>query len=291
MSIFSTPKIDCHCHILDPVNFAYAPDVAYRPQGQETGSAAYFAQVLRSYGFAHALLVGPNSGYGTDNRCLLDAIAHSNGMFKGISVVPNDASVDQLQALKLQGVVGIAFNVALHGLAHYADIAPLLQRLADLQLFAQVQVDAPQMVTLAPTLLASGAEILIDHGGRPAVALGPHEPGFQSILQLGATGRACIKLSGWQKFSASPHPFGDTDWVFNELLNAFGPAQCIWGSDWPFLRAPQRLDYGPLLALFAKRVPDAQVRQAILWDTPRRLFGFEAVSGLAPKTSDPTAVR
>ncbi len=283
MSIFSTPKIDCHCHILDPLSFPYSQDVAYRPQGQETGSAAYFAQVLRSYGFAHALLVGPNSGYGTDNRCMLDAIAHSDGMFKGIAVVPNEASADQLQALKAQGVVGIAFNLALHGLAHYADIAPLLQRLNDLQLFAQVQVDGPQMVALAPMLLASGAEILIDHGGRPAVALGPQEPGFQSILQLGATGRASIKLSGWQKFSASPYPFGDTDWVFTELLNAFGPAHCLWGSDWPFLKATQRLDYGPLLALFAQRVPDAQVRQAIIWDTPCRLFGF------GPKTSDPTA--
>ncbi|MDE2418346.1 MAG: amidohydrolase family protein [Burkholderiales bacterium] len=276
MSIFSAPKIDCHCHILDPVQFAYAPDVAYRPQGQETGSAAYFAQVLRSYGFAHALLVGPNSGYGTDNRCMLDAIVRSDGMFKGIAVVPNNASADLLQALKAQGVVGIAFNVALHGLAHYADIAPLLQRLADLQLFAQVQVDAPQMVQLAPLLLASGARILIDHGGRPTVPLGPHEPGFQSILQLGATGLAHIKLSGWQKFSALPCPFADTDWVFTELLNAFGPTHCMWGSDWPFLRATQRLDYGPLLNLFAQRVPNAQVRQAILWDTPRRLFGFGA---------------
>jgi predicted TIM-barrel fold metal-dependent hydrolase len=282
-TLYTQPKVDCHCHVLDPNGFAYAPDVAYRPTGQETGSADYFSQVLAAYGVQHALLVGPNSGYGTDNRCMLDAIAHSDGMFKGIAVVPNDASVDQLQALKAQGVVGIAFNVALHGLAHYADIAPLLQRLADVQLFAQIQVDGPQMVPLAPTLLASGAEILIDHGGRPAVALGPDEPGFQSILQLGATGRASIKLSGWQKFSAAPYPFGDTDWVFTELLNAFGPAHCLWGSDWPFLKAAQRLDYGPLLALFAQRVPDAQVRQAILWDTPRHLFGF------GPRTSGPTA--
>jgi predicted TIM-barrel fold metal-dependent hydrolase len=48
----------------------------------------------------------------------------------------------------------------------------------------------------------------------------------------------------------------------------------MWGSDWPFLKAAERLDYGPLLALFAHWVPDPQLRQAILWDTPRRLFGF-----------------
>ena len=30
-------KIDAHCHVFDPVRFAYAADVAYRPQGQQGG--------------------------------------------------------------------------------------------------------------------------------------------------------------------------------------------------------------------------------------------------------------
>ena len=54
----------------------------------------------------------------------------------------------------------------------------------------------------------------------------------------------------------------------------FGPDHCVWASDWPFLKAPFRLDYGPLLQLFAKAVPKAEDRQKILWDTPQRLFGF-----------------
>ena len=41
-SIYAAPKIDCHCHVLDPAGFAYAPGVTYRPAGQETGSADYF---------------------------------------------------------------------------------------------------------------------------------------------------------------------------------------------------------------------------------------------------------
>ena len=105
-SIYSVPKVDCHCHILDPQGFAYAADVSYQPAGQETGSADYFEQVLDAYGVQHALLVGPNSGYGVDNRCLLAAIAASHGRFKGIAVVPHDASSDCLEALKAQGICG-----------------------------------------------------------------------------------------------------------------------------------------------------------------------------------------
>ena len=273
-SIYTTPKVDSHCHILDPKRFPYAADVAYRPPGQETGSADYFAQVLDAYGVRHALLVGPNSGYGTDNRCMLDAIARGRGRFKGIAVVPNDEGSDRLQELKVQGVVGVAFNFSLHGLDHYRNIPPLLARLAALDLFVQVQVDGEQMHTLAPMLRACGAHILIDHCGRPDSAAGLTGKGFAAVLGMADGQRATVKLSGFSKFSAQAFPFADARPYASALLDAFGPDHCIWASDWPFLKAPDRLDYGALLQLFAQAVPNAADREKILWHTPRRLFGF-----------------
>ena len=49
MNVFDEPKIDCHCHVLDPARFAYAPDVAYRPAGQEIGPADQYRQVMDAY--------------------------------------------------------------------------------------------------------------------------------------------------------------------------------------------------------------------------------------------------
>jgi predicted TIM-barrel fold metal-dependent hydrolase len=49
----------------------------------------------------------------------------------------------------------------------------------------------------------------------------------------------------------------------------------MWGSDWPFLRAPERIDYGTILALMEQLVPGVDDRRKIMWDTPARLFGFE----------------
>lgn len=274
-SIYSALKVDCHCHVLDPQGFAYAADVSYRPAGQETGSADYFKHVLDAYGVQHALLVGPNSGYGTDNRCLLAAIASSHSRFKGIAVVPHDASAGYLQELKAQGIVGIAFNYSLHGLDYYRAAESLFARLAALELFVQVQVEQAQMRTLAPVLLNSGAQLLIDHCGRPDVTQGFGGEGFTALLQLADSGRATVKLSGFSKFSTEDFPFADTRIYTGALLDAFGPDHCIWASDWPFLKALKRLDYGPLLQLFAQQVPDAEHRQKILWDTPKRLFGFK----------------
>jgi predicted TIM-barrel fold metal-dependent hydrolase len=275
-SIYTAPKVDCHCHVLDQDGFAYASDVAYRPAGQETGSAEYCNQVLDAYGVQHALLVGPNSGYGTDNRCLLDAIARGQGRFKGVAVVTHDASLAQLQELKSQGIVGVALNYSLHGLDYYRSTAPLMERLAALDMFVQVQVEGDQMHSLAPALLGCGAKLLIDHCGRPDIAQGLTGKGFTALLSLASSERAVVKLSGFSKFSRQDYPFTDALPYVHALVAAFGADHCIWASDWPFLKAPRRLDYGPLLQHFARAVPDAKVRQKMLWETPLRLFAFNA---------------
>jgi predicted TIM-barrel fold metal-dependent hydrolase len=98
---------------------------------------------------------------------------------------------------------------------------------------------------------------------------------FQALLAIGRERDAHIKLSGHYKFSQQPHPYEDT-WPFiAALVEAFTLDRCVWGSDYPFLRAPERLDYGPLLAVLAKLFPDASDRHRLLWRTPARLLGFD----------------
>jgi predicted TIM-barrel fold metal-dependent hydrolase len=36
----------------------------------------------------------------------------------------------------------------------------------------------------------------------------------------------------------------------------------------------ERVDYGPVLKFVETWLPDATARRKVLWDTPRRLFGF-----------------
>lgn len=268
------PRIDCHVHVFDPARFPYAADAWYTPSPAETGTPDQLGHVLDAHGVRHALLVGPNSGYGLDNRCLLDTLARHPDRYKGVAVVRHDASRAELQALQAQGVVGVAFNVALLGVDHYRDTGPLLEHLRELDLWAQVQVEGEQLCALAPLLRDSGARLLFDHGGRPRPAEGVGQPGFDTLLGLADTGRAVVKLSGWAKVSQRPHPHADVVPYARALLQAYTPQALVWASDWPFLRAPARIDYGPLLDWLAQLVPDAAARQTILWDTPRRLFGF-----------------
>ena len=274
MAIHDEDKIDCHNHVFDPARFPYREDTVYRPSGQEIGTAKQFLRVMDAHGVRHALLVGPTSGYRTDNRCMLDAIAQAPGRFKGIAVVDNDVSREALVALKDGGVVGVAFNPAMEGAEVVTGAGALLDLLADLDMFAQIQVVGDQLVELMPTIERMRTRVLIDHCGRPEVGGGLNQPGFQALLRLADGGRTVVKLSGWQKISQQDHPYEDVQPYVRELLRTFGADACVWGSDWPFLRAPVRLDYGPLLTLFAEMVPDAGQRRRVFWDTPRRLFGF-----------------
>jgi predicted TIM-barrel fold metal-dependent hydrolase len=271
--LLALPKIDTHCHVLDPARFPYAPDVAYRPAGQEMGELAALHAVMDFHGVKHALLVGPNSGYGLDNRCMLDAIAHGGARFKGIAVVPNDASDELLSELQQQGVIGVAFNPSLHGVAYYADIAPLLKRLVERNVWAQFQVQDDQLLELLPMIEASGVHVMFDHCGRPKISQGLHQGGFQALLALGRAGQAVVKLSGFAKFSQSGFPFDDARPFVEALARDFSLHRCMWASDWPYLKASPRLDYGPMMALYADMFSAAECEQ-IMWHSPKSLLGF-----------------
>jgi predicted TIM-barrel fold metal-dependent hydrolase len=274
MGALAERKIDCHNHILDPERYPYSAETRYRPSGQEIGTEQQLHTVCDVYGVNHCLVVGPNSGYGRDNRCLLDSIERSQGRFKGVAVVRNDATTGELADLKARGIVGIAFNATYHSPDFYLDSGPLLQRMAAMGLFAQVQVEGDQLVALLPLLERTDATIVIDHCGRPDISRGLDAPGVAALRALARRGNSAVKLSGHYKFSAEPFPYRDT-WPFiRDLVAHFGLNSCVWGSDWPYLRAPRRIDYGPLLSLVDILFPDEGDRRQLLWETPKRLFGF-----------------
>lgn len=269
------PKIDCHCHVIDPVAFPYQAATPYRPAGQEIGTPAQIAEVFAAHGVRRALLVQPNSGYGEDLRCLIAALDASEGRYRGIAVVAHDISLPDLARLKARGIVGVAFNLAFHGADYYRRTEALLAKLVELDMFLQIQTEQDQLLSLLPLIERSDVRLLFDHCSRPVAEAGIGQPAFQAALAFGRSGRAVVKLSGFAKFSQLRHPFADTRPFVRALEEAFTLDRCVWGSDWPFLRATERIDYGPLLTLAAELFPEPGDRKKLFWETPLRVFGFD----------------
>jgi len=268
--------IDCHAHVFDPTGFPFAENSAYIPVAHEIGTAEDFLAVLDTHGLSHGLLVNPTSGYGTDNRCMLDAIAHSNGRLQGIAKVSPGVSASELADLAAGGIVGARFDLIGDGLAALLDppALKLLKRIGALGWIAEVQCEGDQFAKVKSVLEASGASVIVDHCGRPDLTQGLAQPGFQALLAFGRTGRGAIKLSGPFRFSRTGPPYRDVDPYIAALIDAFTPKRCVWGSDWPFLRIPARIDYSPVLDYLTRWLPEERERRCVLWDTPARLFGF-----------------
>jgi predicted TIM-barrel fold metal-dependent hydrolase len=116
--------------------------------------------------------------------------------------------------------------------------------------------------------------ILVDHTGRPTVEEGVAQPGFRALLHLAATRRAYVKLSGFVKCSREPSPHDDVRPFIDALVDAYTIERCLWASDWPYLRAPARVDYGVQLRVARRLFPDERDRRAFMFDNAKRLFGF-----------------
>ncbi|MDH3281494.1 MAG: amidohydrolase family protein [Gammaproteobacteria bacterium] len=274
MSIFDEPKIDCHAHIFDPTRFPYQENNPFHPGGGETGTVEQLGHVMRAYGVRHVLLVQPNSGYGTDNSYLLQAISESKGRFKGMAKIPHDISLADLKSLKSRGVLGAAINPTFDGLDYYRDAGGLIERLSELEMIANIQVENADLLMFMPWLREFPVRVVIDHCGRPAPGSNPDRPEYQALRELAETQRSFVKISGFAKFSTQGYPFDDIHPHLQSIMDIFTPQRCLWASDWPFLRSPQRQDYGPLIKLMETFFPDAADRRAVFWDNPRRLFGF-----------------
>jgi len=195
-------------------------------------------------------------------------------IFKGVAIAGLDADLDTLRDLKRQGIVGIAFNPTFHGTQYYARSGSLFEKLGELDMFVNLQVERDQMLAFAPWIEHIPARVLIDHCGRPTVEDGLGQAGFKALLQLAGTGRVYVKLSGYNKFARTPYPFEDCWPYLRALVEAFSLERCLWASDWPYLRTTERQDYGPLVSLVELLFPDPAERRRLLWETPRRLFGF-----------------
>jgi predicted TIM-barrel fold metal-dependent hydrolase len=138
-----------------------------------------------------------------------------------------------------------------------------------------LQVGHDQLLMYVPWIGRIPVTVLIDHLGRPTLREGIGQPGFAALLRLADTGRVNVKISGHLKFSERPYPFEDC-WPFvRAVVEAFTLEHCVWASDWPFLRSPQRQDYGPLVTLAVRLFPDEADRRKLFWDPPKRLFGFD----------------
>lgn len=275
--LVNSEKIDCHFHIIDLQRFPLAEGMGYHPRQDESGTFAEMCETFKLHDVRAGLAVQP-SGYGYDNRALLDAIEKSNGSLKGIGVVEPGCTQEGLAYLQEQGVVGLRFNFVdfdERGLGH-AQTGRLLSMMDELGMFVDMQCSPDMLMEAAPLLLESRVKILVDHCGRPTPSRGIWEKSFQGLLRLSDYTEMFIKLSGPFRESLEPFPHRDLDSFVHRIVDAFSVKRCVWGSDWPFINmgSKPRPAYEQTISWISGLLSEDQLK-SVFMDTPTGLFGFK----------------
>ena len=140
----------------------------------------------------------------------------------------------------------------------------------------EIYLEGPRLAGVLPQIRDSGTHVVVDHFGSPDPARGVTCTGFRQVLEGVRTGDTWVKLSAsYRQGGADCRPYVDA------LLDAGGPQQLVWASDWPFVSHEERVTYDDCVADLRRWAPDASTRRIILVDTPMNLFGFDRPMALA----------
>ena len=266
--------VDTHFHIFGPgKRFAYRSDLTATPV--DAPKEALFA-LHEFLGIDHGVIVHTAS-HGTDNSATEDALAATNGAYRGIALVPIDISDAELKRLNAAGFRGARF----HYMGHLSKAATIEEavtfgkRLADIGWHLQIHM-APELIAeLSPAIKRSPAPVVIDHMGRIDASLGLEQPAFTALLRLMDDKNVWMKVSGVDRITQQGPPYADAVPFARKLVSEFGD-RTVWGTDWPHPNHTHIPDDGKLVDMLAQIAPSPEQLQALLVDNPMRFYQFAA---------------
>jgi len=263
---------DAHCHVFGPAKkFPYAADRSYTPPD---APVEHLRKLHAHLGISRAVIVHA-SCHGSEMEVTLDAIASSNGTYRGVAVVEDSITDIELERLHAGGIRGIRFNFVKHlgGVPDLAVFYRLLARIKPLGWHIVLHFDAGDLIEQKALLKRIDVPFIIDHMGRVKAVDGLQQKPFQELLALFRSNPlAWIKICGAERVSVGKRPFRDAV-PFAQALIAIDPGRLLWGTDWPHPNISKDMpNDGELVDLLGEMCPDVAMRHRILVDNPTRMY-------------------
>jgi len=277
--------VDAHCHVFGPgERFPFAPERKYTPC--DASREQLFALRDR-LGFARNVVVQATC-HGADNRALVDALVHSNGMARGVATVRRDISDADLQALHRAGVRGVRFNFVkrLVDFTPKDELLEIAGRIAPLGWHVVVYFEAADLPELRDFFTALPTTVVVDHMGRPDVTKPVNGPEFAGFVRLmrehtniwsKVTCPERLSVSGPRALDGERAAYRDVVPFARRLVEEF-PERVLWGTDWPHPNLKDHMpDDGLLVDFIPQIAPTPDLQQKLLVGNPMRLYWPEEV--------------
>jgi predicted TIM-barrel fold metal-dependent hydrolase len=265
---------DSQVHVFgDPEKYPLRRGGAYPPPSDATMTEAI--RMHRTLGISRGVVVQATV-HGTNHSIIYDALAEGGKNYRGIAIVDDTVSDQELRKMHEAGFRGARFNFW-----KQLNIAPTpegflrsLDRIKEYGWIAKVHSAGDEWLDLKDLLLKAKIPIVIDHMGHPEIDRGIDQPCVNMLLDLLRHENWWVMISNADRFSAQTQQWSDALPLAQRLIAA-APDRVIWCTDWPHVqyRKPMPND-AELLEFLYRAAPDSAVRKKILVDNPAKLFGF-----------------
>jgi predicted TIM-barrel fold metal-dependent hydrolase len=230
--------------------------------------------------------------YGWDNRFIADAARDNKDFVAGVCTLnPDDpASPKTLEEyVKSYNVRGLRSVTAQSGKLDDPGVEALWKKAEELGIVVNVRTNADKRPEIEALLRRhAGLRVVMDHCLYIKAGL-TLEPTLAAMRGLAEFPNAYAKLSFIPDGSAEEYPFRDMHEPCLEVIKAFGPERCVWGSCFPCELWCPKATYKQHLSLFTQVLDlDDKARRAILGQTAQRLW-FPEIAGAkrqVPELSD-----
>ena len=265
--------VDAHCHVFGPGDlFPFAPERKYTPCDASKDQL----WALRDYlGFSRNVIVQATC-HGADNRALVDALNHSNGLARGVATVKASVTDKELAALHAAGVRGVRFNFVkrLVDALPFDSLSSIAERIKPLGWHIVIYFEAQELPELYDFFTALPTTVVVDHMGRPDVSKPVDGPEFELFdMLLRENENFWSKVTCPERLSLSGAPTYDDFVPFGRRIVELFPDRVLWGTDWPHPNMKSHMpDDGHLVDMIPRIAPTAELQQKLLVANPMRLY-------------------
>lgn len=226
---------DCHVHVVDSQD--KYPMVEDRQYTAGPATVDDLRDHLSRHHLSHAVIIQP-SFYGTDNRCLRDTLIQMDGAARGIAVLPDNISLQEMRDLHAIGVRGIRLNMESAAVRDPKAIAAAIgvwaEKISPLNWHIQAYTAPEAIVAVAESINRLPVRFVLDHFAMIPAQTSVEDSRLLAVLDLLRGGNTYVKISAPYRVSDSPsHTPQDGVAKLAALFYDANPDRVLWGSDWP----------------------------------------------------------
>jgi len=268
--------IDCHAHIYGTDEKKYPTiENPYRPPAGK-GTLDHLRETIRANGVRYVTAIHTSTFYRWDNRFIADASRDNKDILAGVCTLnPDDPeSPARLEKyVREYNVRGMRSIPAESGRLDDPGVEALWSTAERLGIVINALVNRdkrPEIEALAgrhPKL-----RVVIDHCLN--LKAGPeHDAILADMIALARVPTLHAKLSYLPTGTAEDYPCRDMHPSCREIIKAYGPERCIWGSDFPCELWCPKVTYAQHLRIFTHELGlDDDTKRQVLGETARRLW-------------------